>query len=224
MSTNRLPNKIRRGDVWFYKPEVERPGHIQKGQRPVIIVSNNLCNENSEVLLAIPCTTQIKKNFPTHVLFIMNNTVNIALAEQCQAITVDELVDYKFTLPGWIMDQVDEALGVALGLKPVPSTIVTVPEYVPEPKDKSVSRIQKFYNRYPQLDDAATREPTHKINCEPPKVKSAAHWTVSKMKRFLDDADKLGTKAVAQKWGIGEGTVYNYKRRFKERLAKSGDA
>lgn len=224
MSTNRLPNKLRRGDVWFFKPEVERPGHIQKGQRPVIIVSNNFANEHSEVVLAIPCTTQLKKNFPTHVMFVMNNTANVALAEQCGTVCVDELVDYKFTLPGWIMDQVDNALSIAFGLKPVPMTTITSPEYTEKSKGEPNSRIQKFYSRYPQLNEATTKEFIHKIS-KAPNIKSGKGWTVSKMKRFLDDADAGFTaKALSEKYGIGEGTVYNYKRRFKERLAEREDA
>lgn len=114
-------NNIKRGQVWFYVPRVEPVGHIQKGPRPVIIVSNNHCNEHSPVVLAVPCTTQIKKNFPTHVMFIMDKQVNIAQADQAGPVNVDELVNIKYFLEEYIMERIDEAIKIAFGLTKIPS-------------------------------------------------------------------------------------------------------
>ena len=67
-----MNNRPQRGEVWYYKPSYKGSdkGHIQSGARPVVIVSNNLCNDNSSVLLAVPCTTKPKKNLPTHTLTV----------------------------------------------------------------------------------------------------------------------------------------------------------
>ena len=117
-----MNKNIKRGQVWYYVPTVTPSGHIQKGPRPVVIVSNDRINETSGVVLAVPCTTQVKRNFPTHSLFILDRTVSIALAEQMMPINVDELTDLKATLDDYIMEQIDEAIKVTLGFKPVPFT------------------------------------------------------------------------------------------------------
>lgn len=111
---------IKRGQVWFYKPTVSPSGHIQKGPRPVIIVSNDHMNKSSAVVLAVPCTTQLKRNFPTHVLFIMDKIVNVALTEQAGPVNVDELVNLKYTLEGYILEQIDLALKISFGLSELP--------------------------------------------------------------------------------------------------------
>lgn len=116
-----MNDKPKRGEVWYYKPTYEsnERGHIQTGERPVIIVSNNLCNDNSSVILSIPCTTRPKKNLPTHVLFTIDNEFNIALAEQAGPILAKDLVNRKYILDDYLMEQVDAALNVAYGLVPV---------------------------------------------------------------------------------------------------------
>lgn len=116
-----LNTNIKRGQVWYHVPTVTSSGHIQKGPRPVIIVSNNQCNENSPVLLAVPCTTQIKKNFPTHVMFIMNKQVNIAQTDQAGPVNVEELTNIKYILEDYVMERIDEALKIAFGLVPIPT-------------------------------------------------------------------------------------------------------
>lgn len=116
--------KIRRGQVWYYNPpregEAADRGHIQKGPRPVIIVSNDLCNKYSSVVLAVSCTSQPKKNLPTHVLFTIDGEFNTALVEQPTPIQTRYLSNLKYVLDDYLMEQVDEALMIAYGLKPVP--------------------------------------------------------------------------------------------------------
>ena len=116
--------RIRRGEVWYYSPPAGEPGtdygHIQRGERPVIIVSNDLCNKYSSVVLAVTCTRQPKKNLPTHVLFTIDGEYNTALVEQPTPIQAKYLKNRKYVLDTYLMDQVDEALKIAYGLKPVP--------------------------------------------------------------------------------------------------------
>lgn len=118
-------NKVlRRGQVWYYNPPAEESaldmGHIQKGPRNVIIVSNEMCNRYSPVILAVTCTTQPKKNLPTHVIFTIDGDFNTALVEQPRPIQVKHLENMKYVLDDYIMNQVDEALLIAYGLKPIP--------------------------------------------------------------------------------------------------------
>lgn len=108
--------QFRRGDIWFYRPSAEQPGSIQSGPRPVIIVSNSSCNLYSPVLLAIPLTSQPKKNLPTHVVFTIDGIFNTALVEQAGPVKAADLVNFKWRLEPHLMEQIDKALLLAFGL------------------------------------------------------------------------------------------------------------
>lgn len=179
-----MDKNIKRGQVWYHVPAVTPTGHIQKGPRPVIIVSNNRCNDNSPVLLAVPCTTQIKKNFPTHVMFIMNKQVSIALTEQAGPVNVDELTNLKYILEDYIMDQVDDALKISFGLAPVPSNIPGIqfnPNYSiprePVKKEPIGHQVDKFYKKYPDY--------------KPEEPKKRNEWTNDKVRQFVEDCSSL---------------------------------
>ena len=42
-------------------------GHEQKGRRPAIVISNNIFNNNTKMVIVCPITTN-QKDFPTHYL------------------------------------------------------------------------------------------------------------------------------------------------------------
>lgn len=113
--------EIKRGEIWYHNTNKSAVGNIQAGSRPVIIVSNDLANKHSPVILAAPLTTKPKKNLPTHVIFTIDGEFNTALVEQAGPILVSELVNRKYILEKYIMDQVDEAIAIAYGLKDKPS-------------------------------------------------------------------------------------------------------
>ena len=51
---------VHRMELWWAAlPTV--PGHVQRGTRPVVIVSNDLGNASSPVVSVVPCTTQRHK-------------------------------------------------------------------------------------------------------------------------------------------------------------------
>src|SRR6266478_128088 len=63
--SKRLP---RRGEIWFVKLHVDPP---DKGLRPVLIVSVDARNqhERADTVLAVPLTTSVHKEVPTHIVF-----------------------------------------------------------------------------------------------------------------------------------------------------------
>jgi mRNA interferase MazF len=205
-----MDKNIERGQVWYHVPTVTPAGHIQQGPRPVIIVSNNQCNKNSPVVLVVPCTTQIKKNLPTHVLFIMNKQVNIALTEQAGPVNVDELTNLKYILEDYIMDQIDNALKIAFGLAPVPSNRRFNPNYSiprePVKKEPIGNQVEKFYKRYPDYKPEEPKEP-----------KKRNEWTDDKIKQFIEDCFSLSTEAVCAKYNISKATMKNYLRKFRSK-------
>lgn len=195
-----MSKNIKRGQIWFYRPSVERPGHIQKGPRPVIIVSNDTMNEHSPIVLAVPCTSQLKRNYPTHVLFVMNNGVSVALTEQAGPVCADELIEFKFTLPSYVMDQIDNALSISYGLKPMP-----------------MSQSHEAYCPRPSTGSKTVKE-SNNSDVDTSKVTSnkQAKWTLSRMKQFLLDFESLkSADEVASKYGLSVSTANTYKVKFK---------
>ena len=75
-------NKFSRGQIWYLEDDADYDGYVQGKTRPVIIVSNNLNNSNSNNVTVVPLTTQIKRlDMSTHVLFWINNRQNMTICE-----------------------------------------------------------------------------------------------------------------------------------------------
>lgn len=113
--------KVSRGQVWFLAdPKSDNyDGSIQGKNRPVIVVSNNNCNQNSPVVHVVPLTTQIKNNLPTHVYFNDGKFEQIALCEQVRPVKEALFYDksyYKYTLSEDLMQKIEEALAIQFGL------------------------------------------------------------------------------------------------------------
>lgn len=114
--------KIKRGDIFFANLESRQGSHdaIQRGKRPVVVVSNNMANKYSPAITIVPLTTKNKHNLPTHVSFGLPNNGemihNTALCEQVQTINVSQLYYKIDVLEDSILKDVDKCLEVALCL------------------------------------------------------------------------------------------------------------
>jgi mRNA interferase MazF len=62
-----------RGEIWFAQLPFDPP---EKGRRPVVIVSLDARNrhERADTVLAVPLTTSVHKDVPTHVLLTAGET------------------------------------------------------------------------------------------------------------------------------------------------------
>lgn len=201
---------IKRGQVWFYKPSVAPSGSIQGGPRPVIIVSNDVLNRTSSVVLGVPCTAQIKRNFATHALFIMNRRVSVALAEHIMPINVDELTTLEYTLEDYTMKHIDEAILTALALNS--NTVLHTEKLdTDEPVNNSVETVNKaptgnqtakFYSRYPQL--------------APHQRSRSVRWDEQKAKQLVIDFQQIaGRDVLEKKYGLPYETIRRYYYRFR---------
>ena len=92
MNKGKVSNLVTKGQVlWVDLPDVES-GSVQKGRRPVVVISNNKGNQFSPVILVAPLTSRKKKHLPTHVDVFANETNGIksdstVLCEQLFTIT-----------------------------------------------------------------------------------------------------------------------------------------
>lgn len=107
-------SNVKRGDIFYADLPVGK-GHVQGGVRPVLIISNDVGNRYSPVLIVCPLTTRDKKPLPTHTT-INAQTKSTVLCEQQQCIDKEQLVSYVGTATESEMKKVDIALAISIGL------------------------------------------------------------------------------------------------------------
>lgn len=114
------PEKVLRGQMYFANldPVI---GSEQGGSRPVLVIQNNVGNSFSPTVIVAPITTQIKKTrqlthigIPPHFGLPQNS---MAMLEQIRTIDKSRLGDYMGCLDDDVMDYIDEALGISVGLR-----------------------------------------------------------------------------------------------------------
>lgn len=86
-------------------------GNEQKGWRPGLVFQNNLGNQHSPNIIALPLTSSIKKsNLPTHVFVPSNGTGlikdSMVLCENPERMSKEKLGNYLTTLPSEYMSKV----------------------------------------------------------------------------------------------------------------------
>ncbi|AGK51973.1 MAG: endoribonuclease EndoA [Bacillus sp. (in: firmicutes)] len=111
---------VKRGDVYFadLSPVV---GSEQGGVRPVLIIQNDIGNRFSPTVIIAAITAQIQKaKLPTHVEIDAKRygfeRDSVILLEQIRTIDKQRLTDKITHLDDEMMDKVDDALQVSLGL------------------------------------------------------------------------------------------------------------
>ncbi len=112
--------ETKRGDIVLVDFEPVK-GSEQGGIRPALIIQNNIYNKYSTTTIVAPITSKLyKKEYPTNVFLYKNDSnldkdSNILLN---QIKTIDKLRIKKkiSTLPNEIMNKVDLAIKISLGL------------------------------------------------------------------------------------------------------------
>ena len=111
---------VKRGDVYFadLSPVV---GSEQGGVRPVLVIQNDIGNRFSPTVIVAAITAQIQKaKLPTHVEIDAKRygfeRDSVLLLEQIRTIDKQRLTDKITHLDDEMMEKVDEALQISLGL------------------------------------------------------------------------------------------------------------
>jgi mRNA interferase MazF len=114
------PLIVKRGDVYFadLSPVV---GSEQGGVRPVLVIQNDIGNRFSPTVIVAAITAQIQKaKLPTHVEIDAKRygfeRDSVILLEQIRTIDKQRLTDKITHLDDEMMEKVDEALQISLGL------------------------------------------------------------------------------------------------------------
>ena len=113
-------NNVKRGDVFFadLSPVV---GSEQGGTRPVLIIQNDIGNRFSPTVIIAAITAQIQKaKLPTHVEIDAKKygfeRDSVILLEQLRTVDKSRLTDRITHLDQELMQRVDEALRISVGL------------------------------------------------------------------------------------------------------------
>ena len=107
--------EIRRGSVYWWNCPMHSRKHIQQGVRPVVVVSNDRCNEFSDVVTVVPFTTKARHPYPQQVAVLLDGEMSVALCDQVTSVPVDELQRHITDLYTFQMDQIDTALAIQMG-------------------------------------------------------------------------------------------------------------
>lgn len=111
---------IRRGDI-FYADLSPVVGSEQGGVRPVLVIQNDIGNKFSPTIIVSAITSQINKaKLPTHVEISAKEyglqRDSVILLEQLRTIDKKRLKEKIGHLDDKLMEQVNEALYISLGL------------------------------------------------------------------------------------------------------------
>ena len=109
-----MTDDIKKGDIYYasLNPII---GSEQSGNRPVVVVQNNIGNKYSPTVLIAPITSKVnsKPNLPTHVIIKKNGKIthdSIILIEQIRVIDKQRLQEYLCKIEPEKIDEINKAM------------------------------------------------------------------------------------------------------------------
>jgi len=111
---------VKRGDI-FYADLSPVIGSEQGGTRPVLVLQNDIGNRFSPTVIVAAITAQIQKaKLPTHIEIDAERYQlerdSVVLLEQLRTIDKSRLTDKLTHLDEQVMESVDHAVAISLGL------------------------------------------------------------------------------------------------------------
>lgn len=200
-------DRFRRGQVWWYSNQgYDFDGqtyNVTNKKRPVIIISNNLANRHSNTLIAVPCTTQDKKDMPTHVQLDLTEP-STAMCECLMSVDANKLLNYIGTCDEQLIDKLDECIKISLGLV--------------KPKNNRNDDIDIIYEKPNNLDMTLAD-----INNQKNKQGRKPKYTEEDMIKFVSDYNKYNIDYMIKKYNeVSEKAVTNKVYRFRKILSEKG--
>ena len=206
--------RFKRGQIWWYKNGGTPDGdtYIQGKTRPVIIISNDLANMHSNCLLAIPVTTQIKKDMPTHTQFRMNGNNCTALAENLMSVNTPKLVEYIGAVDKELLEKLEENLLVALGLND--------DEIIEDTMDNEVITDEFIDKTLEVIKPIIEMEPVK----PKPRGKASLYNSLESKIKYVTDYDLHGIDYMVKEYNeVSKAAVTNKIYRFKKVIEKEAN-
>lgn len=107
--------EIKRGDCYWCEFDYGT-GSEQVGVRPVVVVSNDKCNEFSPTITVVPLTSAKKTRLPTHCVVMATNKVSTALAEQMFTVDKERVKSYINHCTEEEMTSIERCIKIQLGI------------------------------------------------------------------------------------------------------------
>ena len=113
--------KFRRGDIYYVQFGNTSTGSEQHGDRPAVIIQNDVGNRHSPTVICAAITSRMNKaNLPTHIELNAGNydmvKDSVILLEQLRTIDKKRLKDKICHLDSLTMEKVNRALEISLEL------------------------------------------------------------------------------------------------------------
>ena len=110
---------IKRGEVYWVNLDPTVGAEIRK-TRPGLVVSNDTNNLHAQTVTVLPLTSRVERVYPFEVLLrpgtFGNREASKAKANQIRTVDIQRLGKVIGTVPDEIMEAVDEAIRLHLGL------------------------------------------------------------------------------------------------------------
>ena len=115
MSNKKFKNFPRRGDVYWVNLDPAFGSEVKK-TRPGVIVSNDIGNEVSDVVMIAPITSKVKHIYPFEVKVEIQSKSAKIMLNQCRAVDKKRILQKIGTIEQNVILAIDEALKVVFGL------------------------------------------------------------------------------------------------------------
>ena len=110
--------EIKRGAIFYISNESPnlKSQCEQAGVRPAVVISNNMGNTYSPVVIVAPLTTKKKKELPTHIKTLATGRASTVLCEQIVTISKERLLGYVASLSDQEIKELNRAVSISLGI------------------------------------------------------------------------------------------------------------
>lgn len=105
----------KRGEIYWVDLDPSIGGETKKN-RPGLIVSNNIGNEVSSVIMVAPITSKVKNVHPFEVKISLNGKTAKIMLNQCKALDKSRLKNKIDIVSAHTMGEVEEAIKIVFGL------------------------------------------------------------------------------------------------------------
>jgi len=114
-SKKNSPRFPKRGEVYWVDLEPVRGGETQK-KRPGLVVSNNIGNEFSNIVMVAPITSNVNRVYPTEAETTIAGKPAKIMVHQCRALDKSRLLNKIDTVDQKTMTLVASAIEVVFAL------------------------------------------------------------------------------------------------------------
>ncbi len=113
--SGRKNNFPKRGDIYWVNLDPST-GDETKKTRPALVVSNDIGNETSKIVIVAPITSKVKNVYPFEVQTFVNGKAAKVMLNQCRAVDKSRLITKIDSIDQKSMKLADDAIKIVFGL------------------------------------------------------------------------------------------------------------